>query len=611
MCGIFGYKWKRLDAYNIIVNWLKRLEYRWYDSAGLAVQDIETGNIEVVKSVGEVSKLIFKVQQYFKDKKWKFNLGIWHTRWATHWWVNLENTHPHTDTKWNFWLVHNGIIENVDELKKFLLEKWYKFYSETDTEIVAKLLEYYYDWDFLKTVEKVLPMLEWAYAFLIINKNHPGQIIWVKFGSPLVFWYNEDEIYFSSDVNALAGLVNNFISLDDGELVYVRWNDFIIRAEWKIITKPIQRINVEELQIEKWNYKHFMLKEIFEQPEIIERFLKWRISFENYDITIDAFRKFDFKKINNIVLIWCWTSYNAAHLGSRWLNNIAGINAKAEIASEFVYKKINNIEDTLFIFISQSGETADTIEALKLVKQLWWKTLWIVNVVWSTISRITDAGVFTRCGPEVGVASTKAFMGQILALFILSLYIWKIKGNLNYVEYKTAIDEIKNLSKYITEILNQSEEIRKVAMDLKNYTNFFFLGRMYQLPIADEASLKFKEITYLHSEAYPAWELKHGPLALIDNNTPSIIFIPKDWLEKENLSSVKEIKARNGKVLAITDLDNIENIDWTIRIPSVKQFYIYPFLTVVVGQLLAYYVADLLWREIDKPRNLAKSVTVK
>ncbi len=609
MCGIFWYRWQRKDAYNIILTWLRKLEYRWYDSAWIAVSNSKTGEIKIVKSVWEVSKLSQKIDEVFRLDNNIWNLWIGHTRWATHWGVNEANTHPHTDTKWEFCLVHNWIIENADQLKKFLLEKWYNFYSETDTEVIAKLLEYYYNWNFLETVERVLQDLEWAYALLIINKNHPWEIIGVKFWSPLILWFDDNEFFFSSDINWLAWFAKNYIVLDDGDLVYVRWNDFVIKSEGVITSKPIKKINVDELEISKWKFKHFMLKEIFEQPEVIRRFFKWRIDWENKKIVIDAFRNLKNYDIRKVVFVWCWTSYHAWMLGSRWIQNLVWIDSSAEIASEFVYKRFS-VKNTLFVFISQSWETADTIEALKLVKNKWGLTLWIVNVVWSTISRLTDMWIFTRCWVEIGVASTKAFIGQILAILLLALYLANKFNNISPDFYNNIIEELKNLSSYIENILNSSGDIFKIAIDLSKYKNFFFLWRSYQLPIAYESSLKFKEITYLHSEAYPAWELKHWPLALIDENVPTIVFVPNDWLEKENISSIKEVKARGGRVLVIGDVD-VPNFDWQIKIPSVRNFLLYPFLTVVVGQLLAYYVADFLWREIDKPRNLAKSVTVK
>ncbi len=605
MCGIFGYKWKH-NAKDILLTWLKRLEYRGYDSAGIALVNSDTKNIEIIKAIWKVSNLVEEVGKKVNGNFYDY--GIAHTRWATHWKVSLENTHPHYDNNKNFVLVHNGIIENYDELKNFLQSKWYNFYSETDTEVVAKLLDFYFDWSFVSTVEKVLDKLEWAYAFLIINRNFPWEIIGVRFGSPLVFGFSDDWIFFSSDVQALSWYADNIIYLDDGDLVHVFGNDFVIKSEWKLVNKPIQKIDVNSFDIEKGNFPHYMLKEIYEQPEVLKRVFAWRIDWNNYEIISDSLRRLDELNIEKVIFIACGTSYNAGLLWSRWLENIAWIEARVEIASEFLNKNFKVDENTLFVFISQSWETADTIEALRLVKSKWWKSFGIVNVVWSTISRMTDYGMFTRAGVEIWVASTKAFISQIAVLMLLTLYFGK-KNNLQYSIYRQIIDDLKFLSVKVDEILSKVDLIKNISKDFIKYTNFFFLGRSYQLPIAYESSLKFKEISYLHSEAYPAWELKHGPLALIDEKIPTIIFAPNDWFLKENISSIQEIKARKGKVLVVSDLD-IDLSDWQINIPSTNSV-LYPFLTVVVWQLLSYYVADFLGREIDKPRNLAKSVTVK
>jgi glucosamine--fructose-6-phosphate aminotransferase (isomerizing) len=605
MCGIFGYKWNS-DAKDILLTWLKRLEYRGYDSAGLSVGNSKTKDIVVIKSVWKVHNLIEKVDKTIYNKF--FNYWIAHTRWATHWKVNLENTHPHYDDNKNFILVHNWIIENFNELRNFLVSKWYNFYSETDTEVVAKLLDFCYDWNFVSTVKKVLEKIEWAYAFLIISRKFPWEIIWTKFGSPLIFWYGKNWLFFSSDVQALSWYVDNVIYLDDWDLVYVRWNKFSIKSEWKLVHKPIHRIDINSFDIEKWEYPHYMLKEIFEQPEVLRRVLNWIVDLNNYEIISDSFRQLEKFNIERVVFIACWTSYNAWLLWARWLENLAWIDAKAEIASEFLNKNFKVDDNTLFVFISQSWETADTIEALKLVKSKWWKTFGIVNVVWSTISRLTDYGIFTRAWVEIGVASTKAFISQLAVLLLLILH-FGIKNSLSYSFYKWILDDLKLLPLKIEEILSKRDQIKQIANKLINYKNFFFLWRAYQLPIAYESSLKFKEITYLHSEAYPAGELKHGPLALIDEYIPTIIFAPDDWLLKENISSIQEIKARKWKVLLIWN-ERVKEVDWFFKIPKINDI-LYPFLTVVVWQLLAYYVADKLDREIDKPRNLAKSVTVK
>lgn len=604
MCWIFGYKWPK-NAKNILLHWLKKLEYRWYDSAWLTVVDIDW-NIYTYKAVWKVWNLAEKINNNYEKNICTY--GIAHTRWATHGGVILENTHPHFDENEKIYLVHNGIIENYDILKKNLENKWHKFYWQTDTEVIAKLLWENRNWDLLQTVENTLPMLEWAYALLVISKNNPWDMVWVKYWSPLVFGYNEEwEMFFSSDTQALAWLCENVIFLDDWDLVSVKNNDYLLKSEWKLIIKPIEKIDVQSLVAEKGDFKHFMLKEIFEQPKVLQDIFRGRIDFENKILTANALQELEKYNFEEIIFIWSGTSYHAGFLGTYWMEDIANIKSSVEVASELEFKNFKIDDNKLFVFISQSWETADSIEILKYIKNRGWKTLGIVNVVGSTISRLTDWWLFTRAGTEVWVASTKAFIAQITTILILTLYIAN-KRWLSNSNFTKILAELKKIPNYIQMILNQIDEIRNISKNLINYKNFFFLGRHYQLPIASEGSLKLKEISYLHSESYGAGELKHGPLALIQEDFPTIMLMPWDVLFEKNLSTLQEIKARNWKILAISDKST--NADWQISIPQTID-EIYPFLTVVVNQLLAYCVADDLWRDIDKPRNLAKSVTVK
>lgn len=608
MCGIFGYKWSKYNAYQVLLNWLKRLEYRWYDSAGMVVMN-ENWKTKIVKEVWKVSALSEKVSTEFKSDE-HFKYGIAHTRWATHGWVTKDNTHPHYSTKKDFFIVHNGIIENFQTLKNWLEKKWYKFYSQTDTEIVVKLIEDNWTWDLLQTAEKVFPMLEGTYAILLISTKVPWEMIWVKYWSPLVFWYTDEwEFFFSSDTQALAWYVDNIIYLDDWDVVYLKNNDYLLKSYWKLIVKPVEKIDVSTLKAEKWRYKHFMLKEILEQPQVMREFFRWRINFENKTIRwldMDKLETIE-QKINNIVFIACWTSYHAWWLGTYWIQDLANIQSSVELASEFEYKNFNVNPNTLYIFISQSWETADSIQALKLVKDKWWKTFGIVNVVGSTISRLTDAWLFTRAGTEVWVASTKAFMAQITAILYIALY-FGLKRWLSYAKFEQIINKLWQIPTQLEAIIQQASKIKRIAKNISWYKNIFFLWRHYQLPIAYEWSLKLKEISYIHSESYASWELKHWPLALIDKKIPSVILCPEDLLFDKNLSTLQEIKARNWQVLSISDWD--VKSDWNINIPKTIE-ELYPFLTTLVSQLLAYYVADELGREIDKPRNLAKSVTVR
>lgn len=608
MCWIFGYQGKSDDAHKILVHGLERLEYRGYDSAGLLVGN-NKGDFTLIRAVGKVSNLASKIaREIFGEKK--FSFWIAHTRRATHWGVTENNTHPHHDRNKHFYLVHNGIIENYHKLKQELMGKWYTFYGETDSEVIANLLEDNRTGNFMETVEKVLGMIRWAYALLIVSTYAPDEIIAVKIGSPLLFAYNKDNDYFfSSDKQALAGYADKFIYLDDGDIVHLKGGGYDIKANSaEVGPKKIEDMDIEALEQAKGDYKHFMLKEIFEQPNIIRRIFKWRVDFNKNFLNAEAFHGMQNEQFKKIVFVGCGTSYNAWCLGTYWMENLAGLDASCEIASEYEYKNIKVRDDILYVFISQSGETADSIEVLKLIKQQGGHTFGIVNVVGSTISRLTDYGLFTRAGAEIWVASSKAFTAQITSILLLALYLGQKRG-LGKAKYDKVMRELSKVPVMIEDTLADTANIRKIAEYISEYKNFFFLGRQYQLPIARESSLKLKEITYLHSESYPSWELKHGPLALIEASIPSILFVPHDLMFEKNISSIQEIKAREGKVITISDKE-IHNADKNIQISSSID-EIYPFLTAIVGQLLAYHVADILGKDIDKPRNLAKSVTVK
>ncbi|MFA7717117.1 MAG: glutamine--fructose-6-phosphate transaminase (isomerizing) [Candidatus Absconditabacterales bacterium] len=607
MCGIFGYQGKNHDAQKILVHGLERLEYRGYDSAGLLVGN-KKGEIKLIKAVGKVSHLANKVAKEISDKE-HYTFGIAHTRRATHGGVTEENTHPHHDMNKHFYLVHNGIIENYHKLKQDLLVKGYTFYGETDSEIVANLLEDNWTGNFMETVEKVLGMIRGAYALLIVSTYAPDEIIAVKLGSPLLFAYTgKDEFFFSSDKQALAGYADKLIYLDDGDIVHLKGQDYQIKSNGISMERKIEDMDLASLESSKGDYKHFMLKEIFEQPNIIRRIFKGRVDFNQNFLKGEAFHGMQDEHFKKIVFVGCGTSYNAGCLGTYRMENLAGMDSSCEISSEYEYKNIKVNDDTLYVFISQSGETADSIEVLKIIKQKGGHTFGIVNVVGSTISRLTDHGLFTRCGAEIGVASTKAFTAQITCILLLALYLGQKRG-LSKAKYDKVMRELSKVPVMIEDILADTANIRKIAQEITQYKNFFFLGRHYQLPIARESSLKLKEITYLHSESYPSGELKHGPLALIEASIPSVLFTPNDLMFEKNISSIQEIKARDGKVITISDKD-IHNADRNIQVPSTID-EIYPFLTAVAGQLLAYHVADILGKDIDKPRNLAKSVTVK
>jgi len=591
----------------VLLNGLQRLEYRGYDSAGLVVSNGEE-KFKLMRSVGKVSNLTDKVKQHIPENT-TFNMGIAHTRRATHGGITEMNTHPHYDTNQNFFLVHNGIIENYYKLRNELADKGYTFYGQTDSEIIANLLEDNRNGNFLETVQKVLKKIKWAYALLIVSKYAPGEIIGAKIWSPLTFAYNDkDECFFASDQQALAGYADKLIHLDDGDLIHLRDKSYQIISNGVPTEKEPEIVDQDVLEASKGSYKHFMIKEMYEQANIIRRIFKGRVDFKNNFLNAEAFHGMKDEKFKKIVFVGCGTSYNAWSLGTYRMENLAWLDASCEIASEYEYRNIKVTDDTLFVFISQSGETADSISVLKMIKQKGWHTFGIVNVVGSTISRLTDYGLFTRAWAEIWVASTKAFTAQITSILLLALYLGQ-KRWLSKAHYDKVIIELSKVPIMIEDILADSDNIRELAQEIAEYKNFFYLGRHYQLPIAREWSLKLKEITYLHSESYPTGELKHGPLALIEWSIPSVLLAPHDLMFEKNLSSIQEIKARNGKVIAITDKE-VEWADHKIQIPSTID-EIYPFLTTVATQLLAYHVADILEKDIDKPRNLAKSVTVK
>lgn len=606
MCWIFSYKWKKTDAQKILLHWLQRLEYRGYDSAWLFVWN-DSGDTQLIRAVGKVSNLVEKTNKEIKQSD--FTFWIAHTRWATHWWISENNSHPHHNMNKDFYLVHNWIIENYHKLKQDLIAKWYKFYWETDSEVVANLLQEYDTWNFLTTVEKILSLIRGAYALVIVSPKHPWEMIAVRLWSPLIFAYNQAwDFYFSSDQQALAWYADKLIYLDDWDLVHIQNNEYQIQSWWVKISRKIEDMDLESLEISKWEFKHFMIKEVWEQPNIIRRIFKWRVDFLNYSMNAEAFHGMQNEDFKKIVFVGCGTSYNAWLLWSYWIQNLAGIQTECEIASEYEYKNIHVDDQTLFVFISQSWETADSISVLKLLKSRGAHTFGIVNVVWSTISRLTDYWLFTRAWAEIWVASTKAFTAQITCILLLALFLWK-KRWLIKSKYDKILTELSKVPTMIEDVLEQSSNIRKIAKDFVKYKDFFFLGRHYQVPIARESSLKLKEISYLHSEFYPSWELKHWPLALIDKNIPSVLFVPNDLLFEKNISTIQEIKARDGIVLTISDKE-IHNSDYNIKINHTID-EIYPFLTAVAWQLFAYHIADMLWKDIDKPRNLAKSVTVK
>lgn len=608
MCWIFWYIWKN-SASELLLNWLQSLEYRWYDSAWMTLIN-EKKEVYTSKSIWKVSNLASKIKEENKNLE-DFCIGIAHTRWATHWWVTLENTHPHYSNNHRFYLVHNWIIENYIELKKELIAKWYSFYWNTDSEVVANLLQDLFEKDLETTVKKVKDLITWAYALAIIDKENPIEIIAIKLWSPLVVWISKDEIFLSSDANALSNITEKYIPIDDKEMVIINKNNYKILNAWQEISKNSfisQKSNTIE---DMWEFKHFMLKEIFEIPNIIQNILWGRINFETSEIKNNWLDKLDVKNIEKIEIIASWTSYNAWYIWSYLFEELANIPTNVNISTEFKYKKQFINDKTLYIFISQSGETADALECLKIVKNKWWNTFWVVNVVGSSIARMCDNWLYTHCWVEVWVASTKAFIGQLITLLIISLYLWN-KKDLDYKKYQEILYWLKNLKDDINTVLTQSQDIEKVAQKYANYKNMFFLWRNTFYPLAMEGSLKCKEITYNHTESYSAWELKHWPLSLIDENFPSILINPEWRFYEKNISTLKEVQARSGKVIWVLTKNDIHSKEYddVIEIPKTNEYNAL-FTSWVALQLFAYHMANFLWKEIDKPRNLAKSVTVE
>ncbi|MBW7954245.1 glutamine--fructose-6-phosphate transaminase (isomerizing) [Candidatus Gracilibacteria bacterium] len=608
MCGIFAYKGDK-SAVNVLINGLKNLEYRGYDSAGISVFN-DNKKDYTIKSLGRVSNLATKIMEENKDIQ-NFNIGIAHTRWATHGGVEIKNTHPHTSQNNRFFLVHNGIIENYIKLKEQLTKKGYHFYGDTDSEVVAKLIEDLFEKDLETTLKKVKEIITGAYALVVVDIENPETIIALKLGSPLVLGFSGKEVFLSSDSNALSNMTQNYIPIDDNEMVIIDKNGYkILNSGVEIKKEKINSIYYDK-ENDMGSFKHFMEKEIFEIPNIIDNVLGGRVFFDQKEIKSNALDKIDIKNIDKIEIIASGTSYNAGLIASYLFEEIAEIQTIVHISTEFKYKKQFISPKTLYIFISQSGETADSLECLKMVKNKGGNTFGVVNVVGSSIARLTDNGLYTHSGVEIGVAASKTFIGQLLTLFIMSLYFGN-KRNLDYNKYIDALEGLKTLKDDINKTLLDARKIKEISQKYSKYKNMFFLGRNMFYPLSMEGSLKCKEITYNHTESYSAGELKHGPLSLIDENFPSILLNPDSKLYDKNISSLKEIQARKGKVIGIISSgdEHKNEYDDTIEIPKTNK-YNSLFTTGVVLQLFAYYMADELGREIDKPRNLAKSVTVE
>jgi len=607
MCGIVGYIGKN-NAYEVLIEGLHKLEYRGYDSSGIAIHDGK--KINNVKSAGKVINLEKKISK----KNSTGNLGIAHTRWATHGKPTVKNAHPHSAG--DITLVHNGIIENYQDLKEYLKEKGHKFTSDTDSEVVAHLIqEENFKLDFEKSVQSALKKIKGAYALAIIHKKHPNKLIVVKNSSPLVIGVGNDEFIIASDASAIINYTNKVLYLDDDELAIITPTGYTVKTISNKLQKKIeQELNWNDEQAKKSGYEHFMLKEIHDQPEAIQDAIRGRIDLDNGMAILGGLNLVEerLRSIKRIVIISCGTSYFSGLVGEYMLEEYSEIPTEVEYASEFRYRKPLIDEQTAVIAISQSGETADTLAAIKEAKNKGALTLGIVNVVGSTISRETNAGIYNHAGPEISVASTKAFTSQLAILTLLVVYLGR-QRNMSMVMGKRILSELLKLPSLIEKILKHSGDIKKIAHKYSKFNNFFYLGRKYNFPIACEGALKIKEIAYTHAEGYPAGEMKHGPIALIDKDFPSVILASKDSVYDKTLSAIEELKARNGKIIAITtentnDLAKIVND--IIYIPKTLEI-LTPILNTIPLQLLAYYVGTKRGHDVDKPKNLAKSVTVE
>jgi len=608
MCGIVGYIGKNL-AVPILIDGIKRLEYRGYDSAGLAL--LEDKKIIIKKTKGKVNKL----QQLINNDCYKSTLGIAHTRWATHGEPNELNAHPHTDCTGNIVIVHNGIIENYSALKRYLEQSGHKFKSDTDTEVIAHLIEENYNGSLMDAVLVSLAKIEGTYGIALISSREPDKIIAARKGSPLIIGKGENENFVASDVAAILRFTREIIYLEDGEVAEITKDSFIVKDSSNIkVSKKIQQISWDIDMIEKNGFPHFMLKEIFEQKTSLQNTIRGRLSYDEGTARLDGLIDY-IDKINNasrIIITACGTSWHACLIGEYLIEELVGIPVEVEYASEFRYRSpIINKNDVVFV-ISQSGETADTLGALREAKRKGVPVLGICNVVGSTIARESNAGVYIHAGPEIGVASTKAFTSQVMVLAMIGLMLGRMK-NLSLERGREIVRALQDLPNLVEKVIKNDKEIKRIANYLSAHNNALYLGRGYNFPVALEGALKLKEISYVHAEGYPAAEMKHGPIALIDNNIPVIVIATKDAVYDKIASNIEEIKARNGKIFSIVNKGDVkikEISDEVIEVPEAISF-ISPIINVIPLQLFAYHVAVIRGCNVDQPRNLAKSVTVE
>jgi glucosamine--fructose-6-phosphate aminotransferase (isomerizing) len=613
MCGIVGYIGKK-EAFPILIKGLKLLEYRGYDSAGLALQN---GSLEVYRKKGKVAEL----EEFVLSQKHDGVIGIGHTRWATHGEPSDSNAHPHTSMNGIFTLVHNGIIENYAKLKDDLKEQGYTFKSETDTEVLSNLVEYFYSQDEAinaeMAVQLALSKVVGAYGIAVLCKTEPDKIIVARKGSPLVVGLGNGEYFIASDASPIVEFTNQVVYLNDEDIAIISKDSFTLKnVQNTPVTLKISHLNLEIGELDKGGFDHFMLKEIFEQPKTIEETFRGRLRADYYEIVLGGLLNV-FPKIQNadrIIIIGCGTSWHAALIGEYLLEEYAQIPVEVDYASEFRYRKPVIGKNDVVILISQSGETADTLAALHLAKEKGATVLGICNVVGSTLARETDAGVFTHAGVEIGVASTKAFTAQVTVLTMFALKLARARKTITQDECSVLVRELAAIPEKGRQILLQSnDKIKAIAEKYKDAINSLYLGRGYLFPVALEGALKLKEISYIHAEGYAAGEMKHGPIALVDDNLPVIVVAPQDDYYEKIVSNIQEVKARKGNVIAIvTEGDKTLKgmVNDYIEIPA-SHPAVAPLLTVIPLQLLAYHIALMKGCNVDQPRNLAKSVTVE
>jgi glucosamine--fructose-6-phosphate aminotransferase (isomerizing) len=608
MCGIIGYIGSR-SATPLLLEGLKRMEYRGYDSAGVAVMN--GSGVETRKAAGKISEL----ERALATNPVNGDMGIGHTRWATHGVPNECNAHPHIDCKGNIAVVHNGIIENSGTLKKELIAHGHTFVSETDTEVIAHLIEEAFDGNLEDAVIEALWQIEGTYGIAVVSSQDRNKIVAARKGSPLLIGLGDGEYYVASDVSAILAQTREVVYLDDGDVAVLTRDGYtVLNQRAQQLERRVSKIDWDLDQIERGGFDHFMLKEIFEQPATVENCMRGRLLREQGTSKLGGLNMTDEEllKFDNILITACGTSWHSALIGEHMLESLARIPVEVEYASELRYRNPIVTDKTLCIVISQSGETADTLAAMREAKARGARTYGIVNVVGSTIARESDGGIYVHAGPEIGVASTKAFTSQVIALLLFTLKLARLR-NLSMVDGREIIEEMQALPAKIQSILDRAGEVEIIAEEFKNAQNFLYLGRGYSFPTALEGALKLKEISYIHAEGYPAAEMKHGPIALIDENMPVLFITPHDSVFDKVVSNVQEVKARGGRVIAITTRDEEVlhgKLDYEFRIPETKDM-LTPVLASVPLQLLAYYIAVKRGANVDQPRNLAKSVTVE